>query len=78
MGEAILTEIVGLLIGGIEGIAEGIGTGLSTLVTSIFVDASGTTPALTAFGVVICVFGGVALAVGLSRWVVNWVTSLGN
>ena len=78
--ETILTEIIGLLIGGITGIAGGIGSGLSELVSSIFLDVgeTGTIEGMSVFGGLIVVFAGVALAIGLSRWVVNWVTSLGN
>lgn len=74
---SILTEIVGLLVGGITGLATGIGQGVSTLVNSIFIDATGTTPVLSAFGGIVCVFAGISLAVGLSRWVMNFLTSLG-
>lgn len=74
---AVLTEIISLLTGGITGIASGIGSGVSSLVTSIFVDTSGTTYALTAFGAVVVVFAGVSLAIGLCRWVMNFLTSLG-
>lgn len=75
---AILTEIISILVGGITGIATGIGEGLASLVTSIFLQA-GTNGAmeLSTFGGVIIVFAGISLAIGLSRWVVNWVTSLG-
>lgn len=78
--ETILTEIIDLLIGGITGIAGGIGSGLSELVSSIFLDVgeTGTVEGMSVFGGLIVVFAGVALAIGLSRWVVNWVTSLGN
>lgn len=78
--ETILTEIIDLLIGGITGIAGGIGSGLSELVSSIFLDVgeTGTIEGMSVFGGLIVVFAGVALAIGLSRWVVNWVTSLGN
>lgn len=75
---AVLTEIIDLLTSGITGIATGIGTGLGKLVSSIFLDTTGDTTKLSTFGGVIIVFSGVSLAVGLSRWVVNWVTSLGN
>ena len=76
---AVLQEIMSILVGGISGIAEGIGEGLQTLVTSIFL-TTGTEGALelSTMGGLICVFGGISLAVGLCRWVVNWVTSLGN
>lgn len=74
---AVLTEIISLLVGGITGIATGIGQGLSNLVTSIFLEGEGDAMGLSVFGGVIVVFAGVTLAIGLSRWVTNWVTSLG-
>lgn len=74
---SILQEIISLLVGGITGIATGIGGGLSELVQQIFIDSTGDTQKLSIFGGVIVVFAGVSLAIGLSRWVVNWVTSLG-
>lgn len=75
---SILQEIISLLVGGITGIATGIGGGLSELVQQIFIDSTGDTQKLSIFGGVIVVFAGVSLAIGLSRWVVNWVTSLGS
>lgn len=77
---SVLTEIVGILVGGITGVASGIGEGLSTLATSIFLEPAATeggAPALSVFGGLVVVFAGIGLAIGLSRWVVNWVTSLG-
>lgn len=74
---AILTEIVSLLVGGITGIATGIGQGVSSLVSNIFIDSTGTTQALSTFGGVVVVFAGVSLAIGLCRWVMNFLTSLG-
>ena len=74
----ILTEIISILVGGITGIAGGIGEGLSTLVQKIFlVTGEAGALSLSTFGGLIIVFAGIALAIGLSRWVVNWVTSLG-
>ena len=77
---SILTEIISLLVAGITGIATGIGEGLSNLVQSIFlkVSESGVVEGLSTFGGVIVIFAGISLAIGLSRWVVNWVTSLGS
>lgn len=74
---SILQEIVTLLTQGIAGIAQGVGNGVSTLVNSIFIDATGTNPALSAFGGIVVVFAGVSLAIGLCRWVMNFLTSLG-
>lgn len=78
---ALLNSIIELLVGGISGIATGIGSGLQSLVTNIFVSGTGEASdpyKLTVFGGLIVVFAGIALAVGLSRWVMNFVTSLGN
>lgn len=73
-GNALMTEIISILISGISGIASGIGSGLSTLCTSIFLGADG---GLSVFGSLIVIFAGISLAIGLSRWVVNFVSSLG-
>ena len=77
MGTNILTEIINLLVGGISGVATGIGQGLSTLAQSVFLDTSGASPTLSAFGALVVIFAGISLAIGLCRWVVNFVTSLG-
>lgn len=76
---AILTEIIDLLTGGLTSIASGIGTGLQQLVTNIFIEtgAEGAMQ-LSTFGGITVVFAGVALAIGLCRWVVNFLTSLGH
>lgn len=77
---AVLTEIINLLVGGISGVATGIGQGVSTLVSAIFLTGAGTTDspyALSVFGGVVILFAAIALAVGLCRWVMNFVTSLG-
>lgn len=74
---SILTQIIELLVGGITGVAKGIGGGLSDLAQSIFLQTSGETTTLSVFGTLIIVFAGISLAIGLCRWVVNFVTSLG-
>ena len=76
--ENVLSEIISLITAGIEGIAGGIGSGLSTLVTEIFL-TPGTDGVmkLSTFGGVIVVFAGIGLAVGLSRLIVSWVSTLG-
>lgn len=76
-GTAILTEIIQILVGGITGIAEGIGAGLSTLATSIFLTGTGAEQTLSVFGILVVVFAGISLAIGLCRLVVGWVSSLG-
>ena len=52
---------------------------MQTLMTSIFLTGNGTTDspyALSVFGGVIIIFAGIALAIGLCRWAMNFVTSL--
>lgn len=77
----ILSEIISLLTGGITGVATGIGQGLSTLAKSVFIESVGegasATTQLSTFGSLIVIFAGIGLAIGLSRWVVNFCTSLG-
>lgn len=77
-GVQILKSIIEILVGGITGVAEGIGGGLSTLAQSIFLTGTGESQTLSTFGILIVCFAGISLAVGLCRWVVNFVTSLGS
>lgn len=71
---SIVSQIVTILVDGIGGIAEGIGGGLSTLASAIFLTSTGT---LSVFGTLVVTFAGIALAIGLSRWVLNFVSSMG-
>ena len=77
----IVTQIIQILVSGLQEMATGIGGGLNNLAQSIFLTQKGTgdaaTWALSQFGQLIVAFGAVALAVGLSRFVVNWLTSFG-
>lgn len=74
----LLTEIITLITSGITQMATGIGAGLQGLVSNIFLDISGDSTKLSVFGGLIVVFAGISLAIGLSRWVTNWLTSFGN
>ena len=80
-GVQIMQAIIEILVGGISGVATGIGQGLSTLAQSVFLQTTGTgesaTTSLSTFGVLVVVFAGISLAIGLSRWVVNFIASLG-
>lgn len=76
-GVQILQAIIEILVGGIQGVATGIGEGLSTLAKSIFLTGEAGAETLSVFGVLIVSFAGISLAIGLCRWVVNFVTSLG-
>ena len=80
-GVQIMQAIIEILVGGISGVATGIGQGLSTLAQSVFLQTTGegaqATTSLSTFGVLVVVFAGISLAIGLARWVVNFVASLG-
>ena len=80
-GVEMMKSIIEILVGGMTEMAKGIGGGLSTLAQSIFLQTTGegasATTSLSTFGILIVVFAGISLAVGLSRWVVNFVASLG-
>lgn len=73
----IVTQIIQILVSGLTEMASGIGSGLNELAQSIFLTQSGEKWVLSQFGQLIIAFGAVALAVGLSRFVVNWLTSFG-
>lgn len=72
---AILQQIIEILVAGISGIASGVGQGLTTLAQALFLGAEAGT--LSVFGGLVVVFAGISLAIGLCRWVVDWITSLG-
>ena len=80
-GTQIMQSVIEILVGGITQVAQGIGSGLSTLAQSVFLVTTGEGASaktqLSTFGVLIVVFAGISLAIGLSRWVVNFVASLG-
>lgn len=60
---AVLTELIGLIVGGLSAMATGIGGGLNDLVTNIFIDGTGDAQKLTVFGGTIGIFAGISLAV---------------
>lgn len=76
-GSALMSEIISILISGITSFATGLGSGITALINALFFDLSGQTPTLSTFGVCVIVFAGVSLAIGLSRWVLNFISSLG-
>ena len=81
-GVDLVTQIITILVSALKPFAEGIGDGLSALANAIFLQTTGTgaeaTTTLSVFGTLIIVFAAISLAIGLSRWVLNFVSSLGN
>ena len=79
MGD-ILKDFIQLLVGGVTDLATGIGTGVNGFVKDLFleVDAQGAITGLSPFGGVVAIFGGIALAVGITTLIFNWIRSIGN
>ena len=73
----ILTEIIELLSGSLISLGNAIGKGLSSMVQSLFLDTSADTTKLSTFGMVIMIFAGISLAIGMTKWVTNFVSSFG-
>lgn len=80
-GVQIMQAIIEILVGGITGVASGIGQGLSNLAQNVMLVTTGegasAVTELSTFGNLVVVFAGISLAIGLCRWVVNFITSLG-
>lgn len=75
-----LSDFVTLLVGGIKDIATGLASGVNEYAQGLFleVNASGDVTGLSTFGGIVAIFGGVALAVGLTTLIFNWIRSIGN
>ena len=69
----ILNDIVVLLTGGLTGMGSGIATGINDFVTNLMVSSGDISYFLGA----VAIFGGVSLAVSLTRRIFSWVESLG-
>ena len=75
----ILVEFIELLVGGITSLASGIGGGVNQFVQDLFLRMNeGQVVGLSTFGGVVAIFGGIALATGLTTLIFNWIRSIGN
>lgn len=76
-GTEIVSEIVEILVAGITELGAGIGSGVSSFVTALAFTTSGDTTTLSVYFIMVCVFGAIALAVGLTTLIFNWLSNLG-
>ena len=76
----VLVEFIRLLVSGIGELAGGIGEGVNGFVQDLFltVGTDGVVTGLSTFGGVVAIFGGIALATGITTLVFNWIRSIGN
>lgn len=79
MGD-ILSEFIQLLVGGVKDLASGVGSGVNGFVKDLFLeaDSTGAISGLSTFGGVVAIFGGIALAVGITTLIFHWIRSIGN
>lgn len=77
---SVLTEFIGILVGGITQLATGIATGVAAMAQALFLEVSeaGAVTGLSMFGGIVAIFAGLGLAVSITTRVYTWVTSLGN
>lgn len=73
-GEAIMSEIVAILTSGITDFGSGLAAGINGYVQALFIGSSG---GLSVTGVVVVVFGSIALVTGITALVWNWISTLG-
>lgn len=80
-GVQIVQAVIEILVSGLTQLATGIGSGVSALAKALFFETVGTgetaTQQLSVFGTLIIVFAGISLAIGLSRLIFHWLSSLG-
>lgn len=80
-GTDVVTDIVEIIGSGIVALAQKIGAGVSALVNNLWFTTTGegssATTTMSVFAVMVCVFAGIGLAIGLSRLIFNWLGSLG-
>lgn len=72
----ISVSFIEILTSGISNLASGIGSGVNSFVGDLFLNASGN--GLSTFGFVVAIFGGLALACGLTKLIFEWIRSIGN
>lgn len=80
-GVQAVTDIIEILVSGLTQMAQGLGSGISALVTNVMYttvgEGSAATTELSAFAVMVVIFAGISLAIGLSKYIVKLIGSLG-
>ena len=74
----IVQEIVEILVAGITQLGSGIGSGIQSFATALAFQGTGENQTLSVYFILVLVFAGIALAVGLTTRIFTWLSSLGN
>lgn len=69
------SSVIGALTSGLTGLVSAIPTAIKTTFENLFFDGTGTTQSVSNFAVVSLIFGGIALAFGLSKLVYHCVAN---
>lgn len=77
--EGVLTEIIEIMVSGITTLGTGVGQGMNNYITSAFINQAteGGALTLTVLGGCCALFGGIALATGLTEKIFYFFTSFG-
>jgi hypothetical protein len=76
-GTELVTQIVQIIVSGITEMGKGIGSGISGAVQAMAFTTSGETTTMSVWFIVVLAFAGISLAVGLTRLVYTFLTTLG-
>lgn len=76
-GATLVTQIVQIIVSGITEMGKGIGAGISGAVQAMAFTGTGETQTLSVWFIVVLAFAGISLAVGLTRLVYTFLTTLG-
>lgn len=76
---AILQSIIEILYGALTEGAQKLGAGISAFVQNMFftLGTEGAITGLSAFGIIVCVFAGIALTIGVGRLIYRLLSSFG-
>ena len=77
--EAILTEILQLMVSGITTLGTGIGEGMNVFITSAFIQQAveGGAMTLTVLGGLVAIFAGIGLSTNLTEKIFHFFCSFG-
>lgn len=73
----IMSQVIQIITGGVVQVGAAIGEGVSALVQSIAFTGTGETQEMSTFFILVLIFAGVSLALGLARLILNWIQGLG-
>lgn len=76
-GTELLGSIIEIMVGGFTEMGAGLGAGLSSFVSSIIYTTNGDTTVMSPFATILFIFIAISLSMSLFRWVLNFVTSIG-